>query len=66
MNEEEKLLKELNKLEHEHHELDGKITQLLDEMCTDQLYIQRLKKRKLWIKDRIGDILDALHPDIIA
>ena len=32
----------------------------------DQLQIQRLKKRKLILKDRIGFLEDQLTPDIIA
>ena len=34
--------------------------------AADQLQIQRLKKRKLWLKDRISAISDQVTPDIIA
>jgi hypothetical protein len=33
---------------------------------TDQLQIQRLKKRKLVLKDRMIEVADRLRPDIIA
>ena len=60
------LTAELNKLRQEHRDLDAAIS-ALEEMGTgDQLQLQRLKKRKLVLKDRIIDIEDRLTPDIIA
>jgi hypothetical protein len=57
---------ELNRLRQEHRDLDAAIS-ALEEMGTgDQLQLQRLKKRKLFLKDRIIDIEDRLTPDIIA
>lgn len=66
MFEEEKLLKELSTLRQEHASLDGIISHSLEIKDFDQLTIQRLKKRKLWIKDRISTIESNLYPDIIA
>ena len=60
------LTAELNRLRQEHRDLDTAIS-ALEEMGTgDQLQLQRLKKRKLFLKDRIIDIEDRLTPDIIA
>jgi hypothetical protein len=57
---------ELNRLKQEHRDLDAAIA-ALEEMGTgDQLQVQRLKKRKLALKDRIIHIEDRLLPDIIA
>ncbi len=59
-------IEQLQEYQNEHQE----ISQLLDEytthLTTDQLTIQRLKKRKLWLKDQIILIKNALYPDIIA
>ena len=60
------LAADLNRLRQEHRDLDAAIS-ALEEMGTgDQLQLQRLKKRKLALKDRIIDIEDRLTPDIIA
>jgi hypothetical protein len=56
---------ELARLKEEHRDLDTAI-EALERMAGDQLQIQRLKKRKLILKDRIAHIEDELTPDIIA
>lgn len=66
MGEQEKLLRELDMLLKEHKELDVTIQDLARETVIDQLRIQRLKKRKLWLKDRIAQVQSLIHPDIIA
>ena len=60
------LLAELGRLKEEHRDLDGAINALELSVAGDQLQIQRLKKRKLGLRDRISHIEDQLHPDIIA
>lgn len=60
------LKKKLAELMNEHRELDKKITLLCESGASDQVEIQRLKKRKLIIKDRIMQIENKLLPDIIA
>jgi hypothetical protein len=60
------LLAELVRLREEHRDLDGAIDALERSVAGDQLQIQRLKKRKLTLRDRIFHIEDALTPDIIA
>ncbi|HVV93771.1 MAG TPA: DUF465 domain-containing protein [Hyphomicrobiales bacterium] len=57
---------ELARLMQEHRDLDAAI-EALERMPTgDRLQVQRLKKRKLWLKDRISFLSDQLTPDIIA
>lgn len=66
MGEEEKLQRELDALVREHQELDVMIKDLAENRNPDQLRVQRLKKRKLWLKDRIAQLQEYLYPDIIA
>jgi len=56
----------LIKLRAEHRELDLEIATLESKPHCDQLYITRLKKKKLQLKDRITALEDQLLPDIIA
>jgi hypothetical protein len=63
MGEEEKILQKIATLEDEHRSLDTVIGQ---SSAKDMLLIQRLKKRKLWLKDEISRLYSYLHPDIIA
>lgn len=57
---------ELQRLREEHRDLDQAIDALETMVAADQLQIQRLKKRKLSLKDRIIFLEDQLTPDIIA
>ena len=57
---------ELGRLKEEHRDLDSAIEALEHMVAGDQLQIQRLKKRKLGLKDRITYLEDQLTPDIIA
>ena len=57
---------ELSRLREEHRDLDSAIDALEHSVAGDQLQIQRLKKRKLTLRDRIHYIEDLLTPDIIA
>jgi hypothetical protein len=52
--------------EQEHRDLDSAIEALLAVPGYDRLQVQRLKKRKLQLRDRITQIEDELFPDIIA
>lgn len=56
----------LARLLQEHRDLDAAIHALQDAPGADVLQIQRLKKRKLQLRDRITFIEDQLTPDIIA
>ncbi len=66
MDETEALKNKLSDLKAEHRQLDDEISGLLDSGNVDQLEIQRLKKRKLSIKDEILQVENRLLPDIIA
>jgi hypothetical protein len=57
---------ELAQLRQEHRDLDSAIEALQGQTFPDNLQIQRLKKRKLVLKDRIAQLEDKLLPDIIA
>ena len=57
---------ELIALRDEHRDLDQAIEALVEKGTADQLTIQRLKKKKLLLKDKISVIEDRLTPDIIA
>jgi len=63
---ERELRDELIRLRSEHRDLDSEIAALEVAALSDQLSIQRLKRRKLALKDRIQEIEDQLRPDIIA
>ncbi|MCA3628901.1 MAG: DUF465 domain-containing protein [Methylobacterium sp.] len=60
------LQSELHRLQIEHRDLDDAIAALEQLGALDQLQVQRLKKRKLHLKDRLIVLQDRLTPDIIA
>ena len=57
---------QLEELKSEHRDLDEAIARIAETPPFDQLQIQRLKKRKLILKDQIAILEDQLLPDIIA
>ena len=66
MNEKNELLNKLHRLQEEHRDLDEVLIQLQEKKTIDLLQIQRLKKRKLLLKDKINYLRNKLEPDIIA
>lgn len=60
------LQERLAALRLEHRDLDDVISRIVVEAPFDQLQIQRLKKRKLLLKDQIAKLESELLPDIIA
>jgi hypothetical protein len=65
--EDERALREqLARLEQEHRDLDAAIAALTASPGADLIQVQRLKKRKLVLRDKIRVIEDQLTPDIIA
>jgi hypothetical protein len=56
----------LEALKSEHRDLDEVIDRLIEKAPFDQLQLQRLKKRKLGLKDQIARLESQLIPDIIA
>ena len=67
MTEDEKEIRiEIGKLRQEHRDLDAAIDALTQAGISDPLRIQRLKKQKLRLRDKIAALEDGLFPDIIA
>ena len=62
----EDVRRQLAELKTEHRDLDDVISRVSDELPFDQLRLQRLKKRKLSLKDEIAKLENMLIPDIIA
>ena len=60
------LRSELARLQQEHRDLDAAIEALHHSPAPDLLRLQRLKKRKLQLRDRISFVEDQITPDIIA
>ena len=59
------MLRKLHELRSEHRDLDTVIARLSDG-AIDQLQLQRLKKRKLLLKDEVAWLESRLIPDSIA
>lgn len=66
MGDQDILRRRLAELETEHRDLDDVIARIAETPVYDQLQVQRLKKRKLRLKDEIARIRALLVPDIIA
>lgn len=61
-----KLIDQLHVMEQEHRDLDEVIFEIQEKKTINLLQIQRLKKRKLLLKDKIENLKDKIEPDIIA
>jgi hypothetical protein len=57
---------QVERLREEHRDLDAAIEALTLSGAADRLQLQRLKKRKLALRDRMQRLEDDLTPDIIA
>jgi len=66
IDEQEMLRVRLEQLKTEHGDLDRAIDALIETGNFNSLQLQRLKKRKLTLKDQIYATQNALLPDIIA
>ena len=66
MDDTNKLFQALRNFEQEHRDLDEILIRLQEKNTVDFLQIQRLKKRKLILKDKILEIQNKLEPDSIA
>ena len=66
MSEQQAIRQKLSSLRQDHRELDDVINRIADEAPYDQLQMQRLKRRKLALKDQITRLESQLLPDIIA
>jgi hypothetical protein len=58
--------REIERLREEHRDLDTAIEALERVGAVDRLQMQRLKKRKLALRDKLAAYEDMLTPDIIA
>ena len=66
MSHEEIARAKLEVLRREHRDLDEAIAALATQPTAQSLTLQRLKRQKLSLKDRIARLEDELTPDIIA
>ena len=66
MNANDTLRRKLANLETEGQELDDVINRIVETPAFDQLKVQRLKKRRLMIRDEIVKLRGKILPDIIA
>ncbi|MBC6404141.1 MAG: YdcH family protein [Rhodospirillales bacterium] len=62
----EQIRTQLDELRSAHRELDDAISRIAKELPFDQLQLQRMKKRKLQLRDEIARLENLLIPDIIA
>jgi len=53
------------RLRQEHEDYDAAINAMIETGC-DALRVQRMKKKKLALKDRLMKLEDKIIPDIIA
>ena len=60
------LRSKIHQLHTEHRDLDDVISRLSQTAAQDQLQLQRLKKRKLFLKDQVALLERQLEPDIPA
>jgi len=65
-NDKKELLNRLSILKQEHRDLDEVIHRLQEQKTINLLQMQRLKKRKLLLKDKIENLKDRIEPNIIA
>ena len=63
---EDKIKKSLESLIEQHSDLDDAIARLNEIVPFDQIKLQRLKKRKLTLRDEIQSLQSLIVPDIIA
>ena len=62
----DQILQQIAIMESEHSDLDAVIQRLSEDLPFDQLKLQRLKKRKLVLKDEMTKLRSRILPDIIA
>ena len=60
------LRRQIERLREEHRDLDVAIEALIHTGAADRLQMQRIKKRKLALRDRLSMLEDLTTPDIIA
>ena len=61
-----KIKAKINELRKLHSELDIEISKIVKVIPVDQVLLQRIKKKKLKLKDEISKLSSHILPDIIA
>ena len=61
-----KIKVKINELRKLHSELDIEISKIVKVIPVDQVMLQRIKKKKLKLKDEISKLSSHILPDIIA
>ena len=61
-----KIKEKINELRKIHSELDIEISKIVKVTPVDQVMLQRIKKKKLKLKDEISILSSYILPDIIA
>ena len=64
--EQNKIKAKINELSKLHSELDIEISKIVKVIPVDQVMLQRIKKKKLKLKDEISKLSSRILPDIIA
>ena len=64
--EQNKIKTKINELRKLHSELDIEISKIVKVIPVDQVMLQRIKKKKLKLKDEISKLSSNILPDIIA
>ena len=64
--EQSKIKAKINELRKQHSELDIEISKIVKVIPVDQVMLQRIKKKKLKLKDEIRKLSSHILPDIIA
>ena len=64
--EQNKIKAKINELRKLHSELDIEISKIVEVIPVDQVMLQRIKKKKLKLKDEISKLSSHILPDIIA
>ena len=64
--EQNKIKAKINELRKLHSELDMEISKIVKVIPVDQVMLQRIKKKKLKLKDEISKLSSHILPDIIA
>ena len=61
-----KIKEKINRLRKLHSELDIEISKIVEVIPVDQIMLQRIKKKKLKLKEEISKLSSHILPDIIA
>jgi len=63
---EEEMIEKIDYLKIQHQRLDDEIDDMVRAPLADMISIQRLKKKKLELRDQIAKLQSMMQPDMIA